>query len=272
MTTTQDVHHLSLRPTDPASARVVVAAAPSLDELAEAVAAEVAAALSDDVDRLRIGVTSTVPRDDAARAARWLSRLAARRGLPATVVAPDPATPGLGAIRALLVQTPARNIGSPGDATVGVSRLDLSPTTESVVQPYALGLWPLLESPRQRLRRRLAPDPATATVEAALAASPVCTVLVGREHGLAIAVVGRDPLACEVLGRALRTALQPIGDLGLSPWEAPVVQRGTEMALGVTHPDRIRVEPIWLGPLSSPGHDRLHTVLTTATARAGIPT
>lgn len=272
MTTTQVARHASPIVSDAGPARVVVAAAASLDELAGVVSAEVAAALPDRVDRLRIGVTSTAPSDDAARAARWLSRLAAQRGIPDTLVAPEASLNRLRSMRALLAGAAPPDVTPAGEATVGVSRLDLSPTTEAVDQLYALGLWPLLESPGLRLRRRLAHDPGTATVEAALAAQPVRTVLVGREHGLVIAVVGRDLLAVEVLGRALRTALQPIGDLGLSPWEAPVVQRGTELALGVTHPDRIRVEPVWLGSPSSRGHDRLHAALATATARAGIPT
>jgi hypothetical protein len=67
-------------------------------------------------------------------------------------------------------------------------------------------------------------------IAAAIAARPVATVVVGRESGLAITLVGSDLLAVEVVARALRSAAQPVGDLGLSPWEAAVVQRGIERA------------------------------------------
>ena len=109
-------------------------------------------------------------------------------------------------------------------------------------------------------------------LDAAMDARPVATVLIGRDGEIVIAVVGRDLLAVEVMGRAIRSAAQPVGDLGMSPWESAVVQRGIEGGAGVTHPDLIDVEAMWLGDPRDRGHDRLHRIVATATARAGITT
>lgn len=263
----------------PGAARIVIAAAPTLDALSAVVGLEVDAALSSSVSRLLIGSTSAAPRDEAARAARWVSRLAARRSIAAAIAADvtwpsSSSAPGAADIVASLRRLPRSLTSSaepPPGATVGVSRLDLSSTVEAVdQQPYAVAIWLALEPRSLRLRRRLGADPAVEIVRAAMRAAPVCTVLVGREPGMALTVVGSDLIACEVVGRALRAAAQPVGDLGLSPWEGSVVQRAGELGAGVTHPDQIRVEPVWLGDPADRRHDRLHALVETAAARAGI--
>jgi len=140
----------------------------------------------------------------------------------------------------------------------------------AVDQPYAVGIWLPLEPRVVRLRRSVTTEPDRQLINAALAARPVTTVLIGLAEGMAIAVVGSDLLAVEVTGRAIRSAAQPVGDLGLSPWEAPVVQRGIELGAGITHPDLIDIESVWLGDPRGSGHDRLHRFVETASGRAGI--
>lgn len=217
---------------------------------------------------MRIGVTSLAPRDDAARTARRVARLAAQRGLSATLMGPRSH-----AITDLAATLPWDRVGSSTvsrSVTIGVARLDLSAVVSAVDQPYAVGVWLPLESRLRRLHRRLAGAPDRSLVDAAVAARPVATVLIGRDPDLAMAVVGADLLATEVMGRALRAATQPVGDLGLSPWEAPVVQRGTELGAGVTHPDLIDLESIWLAHPRDRSHERFHRIVETASARAGI--
>ncbi len=246
-----------------------------LDELMDIVTPEVAGALRADLEDVRIGATSLAPRDEAARAARWVARLTARRGVRATLASPDArswdgdrghAIPGA-PLRARLT---ARLGADDDSASVGVSRLDLSPVVAAVVQPYAVGVWLPLETRALRFRRGLSSEPDEQAIDAAIAARPVSTLVVGQVQGLAIALVGTDLLAVEVVARALRAAAQPVGDLGLSPWQTPVVQRGVERAAGVPHPDRIDLESIWLGDPRDFGHDRLHRVVDVAAARAGI--
>ena len=242
-------------------------AASRAEDLRHPVTSEMGRALAHRVGSLRIGVTSREPRDEAARAARWVSRLAAQRGLDATLVGPRSSAP------MWLTRAAWTGTGSAGDgpsAAVGVSRLDLSPVISAVDQPYAIGVWLPMEGRAARLRRSVTAEPDRQLIDAALTARPIATVLIGHIDGMAIAVVGTDLLAVEVIGRAIRSAAQPVGDLGLSPWEAPVVQRGIELAAGVTHPDLIDLESVWLGDPRDRGHDRLHRIVETASGRAGI--
>ena len=248
-------------------ARVLVAAASRADVLCDVVTAEVGGSLPRGVEAVRIGVTSREPRDEAARAARWVSRLAAQRGIGATLV--GPITPST---TAWLTRAPwtATAVGAGPSTAVGVSRLDLSPVIAAVDQPYAVGIWLPLEMRGSRLRRTVTVEPGMQLIDTAVAAGPVATILIGLDEGMAIAVVGADLLAVEVVGRALRSAAQPVGDLGLSPWQAPVVQRGIELGAGITHPDLIDLESVWLGDPRHRGHDRLHHIMETASGRAGI--
>lgn len=249
-------------------ARLVVAAAPRLDELAGVVAAEVAWTLPSNIDAVRVGATSVALRDEAARATRWIARLAAQRGRSATLVSPTSRS-----VAGRSVEAPSGKPGQwavSGHLNVGVSRIELSPVVAAVDQPYAVGIWLPLEPRLRRLRLQFRSGIDQSLIDAAVLALPAATVLIGGDRGIAIAVIGADLLAVEVMGRALRAAAQPVGDAGLSPWEAPIVQRGIECAAGVVHPDSIRLESIWLGDPRDRGHDRLHRVVETASARAGI--
>jgi hypothetical protein len=58
-------------------ARLLVAGASRPDELMDLVMAEVGRLLPVELLALLVGTTSLAPRDEAARAARWVSRLAA---------------------------------------------------------------------------------------------------------------------------------------------------------------------------------------------------
>jgi len=248
--------------------RILVAAAVRADDLHEVVTAEMGGLLPGGVASLWIGVTSPEPRDESARAARWVSRLAARRGMAATLIGPTSHSATAWSVRP--DRDRSARLGDGRSLAVGVARLDLSPVIAAVDQPYAVGIWLPLEPRVVRLRRSVTTEPDRQLIDAALAARPIATVLIGLAEGIALTVVGSDLLAVEVTGRAIRSAAQPVGDLGLSPWETPVVQRGIELGAGITHPDLIDLESVWLGDPRDRGHDRLHRIVETASGRAGI--
>ena len=46
-------------------------------------------------------------------------------------------------------------------------------------------------------------------------------------------IIGHDLIAVEATARAFRAIAQPAGDVGLSPWQAPLVQAAIERRMGV---------------------------------------
>jgi hypothetical protein len=62
-------------------------------------------------------------------------------------------------------------------------------------------------------------------------------------------------MAAEVTGRALRSVLQPAGDIGQTPWQAPLVQATSERRLGIPHGGDMAISVAWSGPDTHP--DRL---------------
>ncbi|MGH2562127.1 MAG: hypothetical protein ACRDJH_23960 [Thermomicrobiales bacterium] len=104
--------------------------------------------------------------------------------------------------------------------------------------PLQLRLGALASGPREGL-----------AAEIALAFRPALVVLAGEVRGIAVAVATVDQVAAELFGLAFaavgRDELDPATAIG--PWEDPLVQRATELGLGVAMPSEIIVRSSWLG-------------------------
>jgi len=113
--------------------------------------------------------------------------------------------------------------------------------------PTAIGLWTRFADPRLAIpvqgSRRRHPDAA----DIALAFSPSKIVLITQFKGYVFLISGFDMVAVELVGLAVTAASKSNPELRLRPWEDPVVQRATEIGLGVERPDQISFQPEWAG-------------------------
>lgn len=99
-----------------------------------------------------------------------------------------------------------------------------------------------------------------------LAFSPRLVVVTGRVGSLEIAAATTDLIAGELVTRALQDADDERG-----PWEDPLVQRATELQIGVTWPDEIRLLHRWAGPPGFPQAGALAALVDRLGLRLGLP-
>ena len=95
--------------------------------------------------------------------------------------------------------------------------------------------------PRQRLAIRLTPVETGLAAEFALALRPLLTVLVGALGPRSLVVATTDVVAAELAWLALRDDDAEPERPAPGPWEDPVVQRATELDLGVRLPAQLEV-------------------------------
>ena len=95
--------------------------------------------------------------------------------------------------------------------------------------------------PRQRLANRLAPPKSGAAAEIALALRPHFVLLVGKYQGRPLAVGTPNVVAAELVWLALAALDGAQPDASPGPWEDPVVQRSTELGLGLRLPHQIEL-------------------------------
>jgi hypothetical protein len=115
-----------------------------------------------------------------------------------------------------------------------------------------IAVWSRFTESRLRLGSSLSGHREGLAAEIALAFRPDAIVVTGELHGIPVAVAGNDQIAVELVARALASLISPnlIPDVATGPWEAPLVQRATELGLGVTLPSQITLVPHWAGPAS----------------------
>ena len=121
-----------------------------------------------------------------------------------------------------------------------VAAVDLTAAARGAA-PLALGHWARHVHPRQGLPARAAGDRSALVVDLAAAFRPRLLVLLGRLGALNVAAVTADLVAAELIALALLADLAAPDVETLGPWEDPLVQRATELGLGVASPTHLRL-------------------------------
>jgi hypothetical protein len=173
----------------------------------------------------------------AATAAGWIERAASRAGYLAETI-----DPGSGVVL---------DCGHPAPK-IAVTELHLTPDPALADQLYAIGIWSRFISRRRKWVMRLSPTLMAEIVANAACADPILTVQVARWRNLRLAVIATDVIAAEVTGRAVRSVLQPAGDIGETPWQAEIVQAAAERRLGIANGGDMSISAAWSGPETHP--------------------
>jgi hypothetical protein len=146
------------------------------------------------------------------------------------------------------------------EATSLIAINDVPP--DDMSEPLVLGLWAKFAHPRQRLGALAGDDRTGLRAELAMAVKPDLTVLVGESRERPLVIATRDQLAAELTGRALQSLNQPdpFGEL-VGPWELPLIQRATELRIGVKVPAQLAIHAVWAGEPGEPGEQTLEAMV-----------
>jgi hypothetical protein len=123
-----------------------------------------------------------------------------------------------------------------------VSAVDARPLPGSR-PPIVIGMWARFAGPMQRLGARFTPHREGILAEIDLAVRPSLLIVLDQYlDDTLVAIAGSDPIAVELVTLALRR-IQCDSRLDQpGPWEDPLVQRATELGLGIDQPSRLMVE------------------------------
>ncbi len=144
----------------------------------------------------------------------------------------------------------------------------------------AIGLWSRFARRRERLAAMLfdARDARrgehreSLSPEIASLVAPRLLLLRGAlSHG-PLLIATTDQIAAELAGRALGIAQADPGFEPIGPWEHPLVQRATELDLGVIHPDQLRLVAHRIGGSAAPDRDGLIEVAARVATVLGVRT
>ncbi|HKG25935.1 MAG TPA: hypothetical protein VKB09_09825 [Thermomicrobiales bacterium] len=108
----------------------------------------------------------------------------------------------------------------------------------------AIGLWARFAGWRERAGARLAKPEDGLAAEIALAVRPRLILLVDTWRGATVVVATADQVAAELSGLALRQERDGYEDDQLGPWQDPLVQRATDLDLGVRVPNQIALRGV----------------------------
>ncbi|MGH2533532.1 MAG: hypothetical protein ACRDJW_14635 [Thermomicrobiales bacterium] len=135
-----------------------------------------------------------------------------------------------------------------------------------------LGVWSRFVPLKPRLGALTSGPREGLAAEIALAFRPSLVVLIGEVHSVAVVVVTVDQVAAELFGLAFAAVVRddPDPETAIGPWEDPLVQRATELGLGVSLPSDMVVRARWSGP---PGRSQevFEDLLSHAITAVGIP-
>lgn len=138
------------------------------------------------------------------------------------------------------------------------------------VHPLAIGGLASYAHPRQAILARLDRGRTGVAADLAVAFAPDLIVTVGTVGGYAVAVGTTDLIAAELVGLAL-VQEQAGDDEAVGPWEDRLVQRATELRLGVRLPGEIDLVAVWAGPADGRGAAAVARLAAGARRRLGIP-
>lgn len=134
----------------------------------------------------------------------------------------------------------------------------------------ALGLWSHFTRSVERLGARIGDERDGLAAEIALAVVARRYFVAVTTGDIALAVSASDPIVAELAGRAmLRLKGASQSDVAVAPWEEPIVQRASELKLGVQTPDAISVQSLWHGP--SADANRFATLLRELSDLMSLP-
>jgi hypothetical protein len=108
----------------------------------------------------------------------------------------------------------------------------------------ALGIWGRYTDLRDRLGLHLSAADKGVGAEIALAVGPTLIVLVEQWRDRFVAIATNDQIAAELSGLAIKQLISDDTDEPIGPWEDPLVQRATELQLGVLLPDQISIRGV----------------------------
>jgi len=154
-------------------------------------------------------------------------------------------------------------------AVIGAADLRRAGAERPVI---ALGLWASLASPVHRIGALVTGQREGLTAEIGLAVSPAALIAVDRlaRSGPLVAMVSDDPIAAELVALAFWRLRHPSSTDLPGPWEDPLIQRATELGLGVTQPSQIAVRATLLADLSDDERRDSRTSLSLAMQSLGI--
>jgi hypothetical protein len=138
--------------------------------------------------------------------------------------------------------------------------------------PLVLGLWARFAHPRQRLGALAGDDRTGLRAELATAVKPTLCILCGESRERPLIVATRDQIAADLTGRAIQflSHPDPYGERG-GPWELPLIQRATELDLGVRLPSDLSFEAVWAGRPGEPGERMLQATVEQICLALGVP-
>jgi hypothetical protein len=156
------------------------------------------------------------------------------------------------------------------DGLVGVADLRALPAERPAI---ALGLWARLAGTAQLIGAMLSGAREGLTAEFGLAVAPDVLIVVGLlpDTRALVGVVTTDPIAADLVGLALWQSRASSRFEHRGPWEDPLVQRATELGLGVGLPEEILIDPISIAPAFESTRREISASLAAILARIGVP-
>ncbi len=136
--------------------------------------------------------------------------------------------------------------------------------------PLALGIWRQYLHPKQRLLVNLAARRLPIDADISAVIRPRAIILLPYWSQGALAVVSSDRIAAELVGLAIHQATRHPFAATTGPWEDPIVQRATELDLGVRLPADLIIEWRWLGASDSVREAELARLADVVSSRLGV--
>ena len=188
--------------------------------------------------------------------------VAERRGRPRLVVPKRPPRGALSLLRGRdrwvevdvsaaggrVERVPVRRGVMEAAALIGVGSIG----TPEKTHPLAIGLWSRFVHPKLAIAARLGGDRAPLAADLAIPFRPRLLVLTGAWRSLPVVVATPDLIAAELAGLAIRHGATTDPADRPRPWEDPLIQRATELGLGVLHPSSLDVRLVWTAGTESP--------------------
>jgi hypothetical protein len=231
---TADIHLRAER----TMAKAIAALAPMLRSIA-AVPIVVLPASLDETDPVAEAVIAALPAGTSAHIVTPLSGSAARRAffLPSQI----------GGWRDVRVPVPGASVDSvllPDEIAGAATRLVAVDVVEVARHgPFVLDLLARYVHPRQRLRLVADRQRSSLVAEVAAAATPTLSLVSLSVPGGALVSATSDAIAAELVSLALAERCVGPTRAFTGPWEDAVVQRATELDLGIPMPAGIALQP-----------------------------